>query len=143
MRTRLAGYPVRHTWSEVNWSRCDARSCAALLVFVVPNTHPDSARRILLRTPTALDLRRSPSIAYPGGASRAIRPRCTVIAEASYVQRILLARLAIDAAQRTRSEVKNQPFGHFLTIHAGEHAAHTLLTLPKSLSPTRGTASDG
>ena len=47
----------------------------------------------------------SPSIAYPDGGSRAIRLRCTVIADASKVQRFFLAPLAVDAAQRARSAV--------------------------------------
>jgi hypothetical protein len=48
--------------------------------------------------------------------SRAMRLTCTVIADTSYVQRFLLARLAIDAAQRARSEVKNQLLPHVLCV---------------------------
>jgi len=61
-----------------------------------------------------------------------------VIAEASYVQRFLLARLAIDAAQRARSEVENQAFRHFLIIHAREHAVHAPLNLAEVAFPQRG-----
>jgi hypothetical protein len=52
-----------------------------------------------------------------------------VIADTSYVQRFLLACLAIDTAQRARSEVKNQLLSH---VHCVQFHCFGVISLSSS-----------